>query len=145
MRQRSFLFKIVNRIILSLIAVLGFSCSSDDPIVEYGSPSADFNISGNIIDETTLEKLSNIQIISNNASSSTFGDTIYSENGHYEIVKRDYPSSQVFVVTFKDTSNLHQTLDTLVDFTDPVFENGDGSWYYGETSKEVDIKLTPEN
>ncbi len=38
----------------------------------------------------------------------------------------------------------YNDLDTIIEFKNPQFVNGDGSWYAGETSKEFDIKLTPK-
>ena len=142
MRMKNYIIPTINKLILAFLALLGFSCNLDDPKDEYGAPCADFKVNGTVVDELTLNKLSNIQVIMD-------WDTVYSdENGNYEVKTRSYPSSQSFLVTFKDVdgelngSYLH--LDTVVEFADPEFEHGDGRWYNGEVSKEVNVKLSSE-
>jgi hypothetical protein len=38
-----------------------------------------------------------------------------------------------------DANGTYHSLDTIVSFVDPEFENPDGHWYSGETSKEGKI------
>ena len=142
--MKNYIILLVNKLILALIAFLGFSC--DDVINirdEYGSPCADFKVNGTVVDELTLNKLSNIQVVMD-------WDTVYSdENGNYEVITSSNPSSQALLVTFKDVdgelNGSYFNLDTLVEFEDPEFINGDDKWYYGEVSKEINVKLSSEN
>jgi len=141
---------ILNKLILMLLAFLGFSCDPNEPGVEYGMPCADFKVNGNIVDEISLEKISNIQVVLQNALSSTIhGDTAYSdENGNYEVSLNDFPGSNAFIVNFKDVDGTRNgsylATDTIIDFSDIEFTDGDGSWYSGEKSKELNIKLSPD-
>ena len=141
MKKKNHIIPLLNKLIFALIALLGFSCDPKNSRDEYGSPEADFKVNGTIVDEVTLNKLSDIQVIME-------GDTILSdENGNYEVGVRDFPTDRAYLVSFKDVdgelNNSYSQLDTIVEFENPEFENGDG-WYSGETSKQVDIKLTPD-
>lgn len=143
MRLRNSLFTTLNKLFLALITFLGFSCDPDGPWrVEYGSPHADFIVNGSIVDESTLNELSNIQVVMDY-------DTVYSnENGNYEIKVTNSPQSQIYTISFKDIdgalNGAFLPTDTVVDFSDEQFKNGDGSWYSGEKSKEINIKLNPD-
>lgn len=140
----------INQIILSIMAFLGFSCDPDDIGVEYGAPCADFKVTGTVVDELTQDNLNNIQVILSDALSSSYNfDTTYcDENGNYEAEIRSWPTSTAFMVQFKDPDGAHNgaylPLDTIVDFTDEVFVNGDGSWYSGKKTKELNVKLSPD-
>ncbi|MFC2104111.1 radical SAM-associated putative lipoprotein [Bacteroidota bacterium] len=136
-------FRIINKLILVLLALLGFSCDPDDGYVEYGMPNADFKVQGTIIDVSTLQKLSGIEVVMDY-------DTAYSDvDGNYEVKVNAWPESETFVVTFKDideaANGLYLEADTIVDFTDVEFINGSSPWYYGEKSKEINIKLSPDD
>ena len=105
-------------------------------------PSADFKAYGSIIDESTLNKLSNVEVAMQ-------GDTVYSdENGIYEIRTVNFPQSQIFTISFRDVdgslNEAYLPKDTVVDFSDIDFTNGDGAWYSGEKTKEINIKLTSD-
>ncbi|MFC2104110.1 radical SAM-associated putative lipoprotein [Bacteroidota bacterium] len=143
--MKNSLLGIVNKLILVFLAISGFSCDPDDNgtiYYEYGSPSADFKATGTIVDESTLQKLSNIEIVMDY-------DTVYSDaNGNYEVIVRNSPLLQTYNVSFKDVDgDLNGTYfpnDTIVDFSDVEFINGEGMWYHGEKSKEINIKLSPD-
>ncbi len=142
MKLRNSITPTINKLILALLALLGFSCIPDDPKLEYGMPSADYKAYGSIIDESTLEKLSNIQVAMQ-------GDTVYSdENGNYEIKAVNLSQSQMVTIDFEDINGslngVYLPKDTLVDFSDVDFTNGDGGWYSGEKTKEINIELSPD-
>lgn len=144
MKIKNYIIPTINKLILVFLALLGFSCSLDgpDPVAEYGMPSADFKAYGSIIDESTLNKLSNVEVAMQ-------GDTVYSdENGNYEIKTVNFPQSQMFTISFKDVdgslNGVYLPKDTVVDFSDIDFTNGDGAWYSGEKTKEINIKLTSD-
>ena len=76
---------LINKVILMALTFLGFSCDPNEPGVEYGMPAADFKIKGNIVDEVTQEKLNNIQVIFNDALSSTFN---FDTTDEYNMLKK---------------------------------------------------------
>lgn len=139
-----------SRILLAILSILGFSCDPDESLVEYGMPNADFKVNGTIVDEVSLEKISNIQvIITDPLSSAINGDTAYSdENGNYEVGLNTWPSATAFFLKFTDVdgerNGQYLQKDSLVDFTGIEIEGGTGGWYEGEASLKVDVKLTPD-
>ncbi|MFC2150917.1 radical SAM-associated putative lipoprotein [Bacteroidota bacterium] len=141
--MKKYLISTINKLILAVLAFLGFSCDPDVPAVEYGMPHADFKAYGSIIDETTLQKLSNIQVVMD-------GDTVYSNaNGEYEIQVTRFPQTQIYTVGFKDVDGAlngsYLATDTIIDFSDVNYTDGDGTWYSGEKSKEINIELSPDD
>lgn len=149
--MRKSILSTVNKLLLILLAVLGFSCDSDEITrVEYGMPNADFKVNGNIVDEITLANLSNIQIVLKDALSSSYDiDTAYSDaDGNYEVSINSYPTNTAFLVEFRDPdgeeNGKYLPVDTILDLSDVEFVNGDSPWYSGEKTKELDIKLSPD-
>ena len=130
----------INKLIMAFIALLGFSCEPETFMAEYGMPSASFKAYGSIVDESTLEKLVNIEV-------AMLGDTVYSdENGEYVIKVKSYiTSDQIHFVSYNDVdgalNGVYNRTDTVVDFTDVKYVNGDDSWYSGEKSIKIDVKL----
>ncbi len=134
-------FKTSNAIIAGLITLLGFASSCEKVSrVEYGTPSAKFIVNGKVISSDSNEAIENIRVIMQ-------GDTTKTDNeGKYQVVdKYGFPSDQVYDIKFQDidgvTNGDYQNLDTIIEFKNPQFINGDGNWYSGETSKELDIEL----
>ena len=132
-------FKTSNAIIFGLLALLGFTTSCEKK-VEYGTPSAKFIVNGKVISSDSNEAINNIRVVMR-------GDTTKTDNeGKYQVVdKYGFPSDQTYDIQFQDidgaTNGDYQNLDTIIEFKDPQFINGDGNWYSGETSKELDIEL----
>ena len=58
-----------------------------------------------------------------------------------------FTGSEIFRLTFKDidgnNNGSYQETDSLIDFSDVEFTNGDG-WYSGEKSKEINIELNSD-
>ena len=132
-------FKTSNAIIFGLLALLGFTTSCEKK-VEYGTPSAKFIVNGKVISSDSNEAINNIRVVMR-------GDTTKTDNeGKYQVVdKYGFPSDQTYDIQFQDidgaTNGDYQNLDTIIEFKNPQFINGDGNWYSGETSKELDIEL----
>jgi putative lipoprotein (rSAM/lipoprotein system) len=146
--KRKFL-KNYNFIIAFLLSILGVGgactlggCEYGTPAEEYGIPSATFKVYGIITSEDNA-KIPNIRVVMHS-------DTIYTDiNGNYNVQTVDFPHDQNFLVELDDIDGIanmkYQSKDTVVSFKDPKFENGDGLWYKGETSKELNIKLKADN
>jgi putative lipoprotein (rSAM/lipoprotein system) len=134
--------KTYNIIIASLLALLGFA-SSCITRTEYGTPSAKFIVKGKVQSIGSNEAVENIRVIMK-------GDTANTDTeGKYQVIDNlGFPSSQTYSIQFQDIDEAlngeFENLDTIVEFKNPVFTNGDGDWYSGETSKELDIKLKPK-
>jgi putative lipoprotein (rSAM/lipoprotein system) len=143
---KAFLLKKNNSLISFLLTILGFGavcsfngCMYGDPVVEYGTPFATFKINGNVKSEVTSNAIPNIRVVMGY-------DTTYTDgSGNYQISNTEFPDDQTFLLEFKDvdgeTNAEYQPLDTIVEFIDPEFSGGTGSWDRGETEKEVNVKL----
>ena len=136
-----FFLKSYSTILGILLTFLGFAQSScaklyGSPSVEYGTPSATFIVNGKVESSVTNNPIQNIRVIMQ-------GDTTMTDAaGSYQIIDaHENPSRQKFPIRFQDIDgNLqgeYSNLDTVVEFKDPQFTNG-------ETSKEFDIQLKPK-
>lgn len=133
-------YKTSNAIIFGLLALLGFASSCDKGSkAEYGTPSAKFIVNGNVDAKESNTPIKNIRVIMNRDTSFTDGE------GHYQVESGEFPNNQTFQINFQDIDGAingeYQNLDTIVEFVNPQFVNGDGNWYEGETSKDLNVKL----
>jgi putative lipoprotein (rSAM/lipoprotein system) len=146
---KNFILKKYNSLLIILLALLGFSTACEQggyeygtPAVEYGVPNATFIVRGKIESKTTSVPIQGIRVIMVN-------DTAYSgQNGEYLVEGEGFPGDKSFTMSFEDTDGalngeFHKA-DTTVEFQNPNFTDGDGSWYLGKTEKEVNIKLDPK-
>jgi putative lipoprotein (rSAM/lipoprotein system) len=133
-----------NAIMASFLALLGFASScKNDSQVKYGIPAADFIVKGKVESALNNTPINNIRIILNQDS------LVTDVNGNYQFPAiSDIAGNKTYAVRFKDidgaTNVQFKTLDTIVSFTNPVYTNGDGEWYEGETEKVFNVKLKPE-
>ncbi len=133
-----------NAIILSLLGILGLTSSCEkigiDPVAEYGVPSAKYIVNGNVTNSTDNTPIKNIRVVMK-------GDTAFTDNsGNYNIVDNyGFPGNQKIDIEFADidgaTNGNFHNLDTVVEFKNPEYTNGDGNWYEGEASQELNIEL----
>jgi len=138
MRYLRFLY---SKLVIKTITLLGFSCTTFYAC-EYGMPNADFKAKGTIIDEQTQEKIKGIQVVMDR-------DTVYSDsNGNYEIMVNASPSAKYFTLHFKDVDGAENgkylSKDSVINYSEIHFENPDADWYEGVKTKEVNVKLKPE-
>lgn len=134
----------VNLLIGALLTVLGFGASCERfAMMEYGTPSAKFIVSGQVRSAETNLPIQNVRVIMKN-------DTTYTNAaGEYEVEdKYAFPMNQIYTVKFRDiraeSLKQYSDLDTAVEFKNPVFTGGDNHWYKGETEKDFDVKLKPK-
>lgn len=136
--------KFYNIILVGVLSALGYaSCTKPgpDPVAEYGVPSAKFIINGTIEDQETGDPIENIKV-------TIHQKTVAADaQGKYQIIENGFGGDMTFNIQYRDEDGIangeYNDLDTIIEFKDPQFVNGDG-WYAGETSKEFDIKLTPK-
>lgn len=143
---KAFLLKKSNSLISYLLTILGFGavctfngCMYGDPVVEYGTPVATFKVNGNVKSELTSNVIPNIRVVMG------YDTTYTDEAGNYQISNEEFPENQSFLLEFNDidggSNGEFQPLDTIVEFIDPEFSGGTGSWDNGEAEKEVNVKL----
>ncbi len=134
--MRQILLRTYNKFIIFLLGTIGFSVGCMK--AEYGTPSADFILNGNIQSVTTEQPIKNIKV-------SMGYETVNSdENGDFTIKINNFPQEQTFNVLIEDIDSTEngsfQDKDTTVTFPDGNFSGGDG-WYEGETKKNITIRL----
>lgn len=144
-------FAFQNKSISYLISFLGIGsavifngCMYGSPAVEYGTPSAVFKVTGKVTSKAG-EDIQGIKVIVNS------GGVIRTDgSGIYKAEVTDFPKDQEYSVRFMDDDGTQNggefvALDTMVKFSDPQFEDGDGDWFRGFASKELNVKLERKN
>jgi putative lipoprotein (rSAM/lipoprotein system) len=153
----NYIFKLSNAIIAGLLALLGFAlcaCVREEPL-EYGTPSARYRINGRITSAETNQPVKDIKVMMR--TDSHYGidgepllyslDSAWTDvSGNYHVVANTFPVDEVsfqleFLDTDGDANGAYRDTTVTVVFTDPVFAGGDGRWYKGEASRELDIQL----
>ena len=146
-----------NSLIAFLLSILGFSsaCKKEEMRYLYGSPHANFIISGDVKSAVDNKLIPEIIVEVRKEYNEETGlvralvETSFSEdNGKYTVMIGDDPVDQTYQLRFTDTDGAlngeFQSLDTTIVFKDPKFTNGDGSWFSGVAEQEMNIKLKPK-
>ncbi|MBN2892694.1 MAG: radical SAM-associated putative lipoprotein [Bacteroidales bacterium] len=138
--KRIFLGKI-NKSLLAFIGILGFTAGCF-PKMEYGSPSADFILKGDVKSANTEQPIKNIQVVMN------YDTTQTDENGNFTLSFKDFPQEHDVTVYFNDVDSSlngdYQNKEQDVHFSGDDFKDGDGKWYEGYTEESISIKLDEE-
>ena len=143
-----------NAILTALLSMLGFSCdgSGGSEVEEYGCPSADYIIKGNVTDEagTPVQgiKTSLKQVYKTMTETHVYGiDSIQtSESGNYQLKSNGIPAglTKLIVEDVDGEANggefLSDTLDINYDKAVQT-KKGDGKWYAGTYEISQDVKL----
>ncbi len=148
-----------NAVLTALLSMLGYGCSSDEPmdmygtpVPEYGAPHADYIVKGLVTDEANTPiqgiKTSLKQIWQTDAGPYVFGiDSIQTnESGIYQLKSNGIPAGQtkLIIEDIDGEANggefLSDTFD--VDLIKAVqTKEGDGRWYGGVYDIIQDVKL----
>lgn len=129
-----------NLLIIGLLSILGFSASCNkDNKVEYGTPTASFMINGKIVDKDSNTPIKDIKVLI--SRDSTYSDA----QGMYQLIDHmGFPGDAEYSIQFIDVdgpqNGEYHDLDTIVNFTDPQFEEGSG-WYSGQATQEFNVEL----
>lgn len=126
----------------SLLALLGFSCSSDsDYPVMYGSPSGDFEIKGTVTtEEGAAVEDAEIRVTAPHIPSGehSLQTTTTKPDGQYTAIGGSHGLSQLKVVCIPSDPMLEP--DSVTVKLNYNKENA-GTWYAGEAKETVDFKL----
>jgi len=147
--------KSTNSLIFLLVSILGFTTSCEDAPAEYGTPHADFIITGKVESVTDNQPIPDIIVAmryvpkeENSSQSNLIGTGFSNGIGSYYLRTSGDVDDQTFQIKYTDTdgplNGEYETLDTTVVFQDPKFTHGDGSWFIGYTEKMLDVKLKPK-
>ena len=133
--------KVSSYVLTLALSALGLtSCDKINPPCMYGSPSADFAISGKVTDREN-KPIQNIEI------STKYITTQTDVNGDYLLnIDRGFPND--FEVTFTDIDGSEngsfETKETLEIFEESDYVGRDGSWYKGKVTRTTNVTLTEE-
>jgi len=139
------LLKITNLLLGGLLALIGFaaSCDKDNILCEYGMPHAKFKVNGKVISVATNEPVANIRVVMQYDTAYTTSDGSYEVSDDF-----GFPRDTTYPLKFEDVDGVYNgsfhPADTSVEFKEVIFHDGDGKWYAGETEKEFNISLDPE-
>ena len=147
--------KVSNCLLTGMLALLG--CSSNEPfngpdiVLEYGTPSATYQIKGKVVDHTTKEPLRDMKVVitpGNKADEYFSKDTLLtSGEGTFEKeFERIFPCEEFKVVAQDSTGNYAKD-STQVTITQKDFILTDhDNWFAGVAVKEVTVtmKKTPK-
>ena len=151
-----------NAVLTVLLSMLGYGCSSDEPMdmygtpVEYGAPHADYIVKGLVTDEAESPvqgiKTSLREVYQTEKETQLFGmDSIQTnEFGNYQLKYVGMPDIRTKLV-IEDIDGEANGGEFLSDTLDVNFDNatqtgkGDGKWYGGvyEITQDVKLKKKP--
>ena len=142
------IIKISSKICGALLAVLGFSVAVTS-CMEYGTPSADYFLDGNIFSEQTNEPIKNLKVRWVQREN-LYTDSIYTnEGGRFSFIGRRYfpiyeYSLEIQDIDGEDNGEFNDTtINIQINKND--YKGGSGHWYKGEYHKTFDIKLKRKN
>lgn len=133
----------MKKILAFLMSLLGFTVVSCNQ-VEYGCPYAEFDMKGVVTDEEN-HPIENIQIAVSNHDYDTVYTYTDAAGKYYLPTKEIYPWDSVQVVATDIDGIEHggefESATQLISFSSSEFKGGDGNWYEGKASKEVNFQL----
>lgn len=147
-----------NTILTALLTMLGYGCSSEEPmdmygvIAEYGAPSADYIIKGTVTDEagTPVQGIKTVVKEMPEGYSEyaySIDSTLTDAAGKYQMKTNIYFGTQGKKLVVQDIDGeanggefLSDTIDISKLEAKKVGE-GDGHWYDGKFEIQADVKL----
>ena len=148
-----------NWALAGIMSAIGFSSCHIHGPVEYGTPQADYTVSGKVTDSKG-NQLSGIRVtipaIDHDQRNDGFipdqpiithpvNDTLFTkENGTFDYAYTGFPTKEVIVkIKFEDISEnaRYETDSTAVTFSRSELKGGDKHWYSGKATKEVTVQL----
>lgn len=139
--------------VLSLLGCLALLTGCDyireSLIVEYGTPTADFELKGIVTDKQTDKPIEGIQVVRLNPSSDLWEDTVYTNlRGKYEFHFQDFSvADQYFEIKVEDVDGSVNggefkttTKDVYIEDYNWIKEP-EGNWYDGKAVKTQNFEL----
>jgi putative lipoprotein (rSAM/lipoprotein system) len=136
--------KFFDKIIVTLLGFLGLFNSCDYNKDEYGSPSADYELKGIIIDKETSKPIENIQVVLQKYSD--YRDTVFTDiQGKYELQSGLLENKTCYLkiedIDGEDNGGDFASQEMEIKFTkDDQVKKGSG-WYEGKYVKTQNIEL----
>ncbi len=153
-RLQNWWYRMFDRVLIGLLALLGFAgCDRYGPD-EYGTPTAEYRLKGKVVDVETQKPIVGVQVVSgilddpDHYLSRYQTDTVYSNGkGEFEVEYVHYGSpGKVCRVIWED---IRETPVYKKDSTD-IQANGNfvgksGSWYRGRMDLTIQIEAQKKN
>ena len=135
--------KIFNKILLLMLAMLGFTACEETGTCEYGSPRADYKILGAVVNEKS-EPIKGIEVsVVNNQG---IEKRVTDEKGNFIIEDPSASPGQEYKLSLKDIDGKDnggefETKDETVSFKGVSHTGGDGNWDSGSAEKSVTVEM----
>ncbi|MDE5878169.1 MAG: radical SAM-associated putative lipoprotein [Muribaculaceae bacterium] len=134
----------------TILSLLGISCSNEEEVLMYGTPTAEFEVKGIVTTEKDEAPVPDAIIKVTENISAEVGESAYQEEVFFRTVTDDFgrygatdiifPMKTVKVICIPPTAALQP--DTVVVELEYVKDKNDGSgWYRGTAKAEVNFKL----
>lgn len=158
--MKKLFLKFFDKTLIGLLAAFGFF-SACEPVVEYGTPTADYEFKGTITDSVKSVAIQNIKVIVTLTKSYEMSDTTISRidtlgststdiSGKYDIQFQEFPlDDNTFRIEAKDEDGDANGGDFKSGTKDVSFKLSDlegkkSGWYDGKAIKTIDIMLQPK-
>lgn len=159
MKNPSRITMIVSTMLSSLLALLGFSGCDNEVLVEYGTPHADFKITG-LVDSGAGAPVAKARIITRqiklkgtedlpqdrdvNGYSLIYGcDTTYTDDaGRYTLMGYSYLSSREIEIVAEKPDDGYAPAYKL---TELEYKGGDGRWNIGTATATINFTLQKDD
>lgn len=148
MKLRSKLSAIISRLCVMALALIGYSCntddSNDDILCMYGTPTGSFEIKGTVTDEKgdpVKEALIRMADPKVDSGIWSIASSVSNSLGHYEVNGRTFPNEDLKVVCIPmDKKYEPDSITVPVKYISDKDHQKD-AWYEGHASVNVDFKL----
>lgn len=133
----------LSKLCIICLALLGFSCSSDDDFeCMYGTPIGDFEIKGKVMDEAgepVKGATIKVSYFGVNSGMYSIATTETTDNGSYTVSGRteDRKGAKVVCLPNNDAFSADSS-EVKMQFHN---KNSKDSWYFGSGKAEVDFRL----
>jgi len=137
--------KLISKLSAIGLALLGFSCSSDEPeelICMYGTPTGSFNIKGKVTSEDgKAVPGATIRVTPSDVPSGlwSYGEVVTGTGGEYEIKSSSAAYKDIKVVCLP--SGVELDADSIVTKMEYKGGDKDNIWNIGHADATVDFKL----
>lgn len=145
--MKRFVLKTYGKIVAWILTALGLytSCDIIEPRVEYGTPTADFVIKGNVNDADNLQPIENMAVIRKSSWDPYGNDTAKTDaNGNYELnfSETAFGPEDMVVYTSDIDNGVYQS-DTIRIKAHDLKQIGKRrkNWYNGKFEAKADFKL----
>ena len=134
-----------------LLVVFGFGSCNLLPKMEYGTPSADYQVNGRVVSAIGKKPVKGIRaVMSENPDDPYRRDTTFTDlNGEFTLfIKNGWPDDpKKLSVIFEDideeqNGGTFETKEMDVTFTNPTYKGKKGNWYQGKATQEIgDVEI----